>query len=441
MVRGQRVVFRVILHARARQTGVCHIMPWKSILLVATLLAGLTLTACERNGLQTTADILEGAQLVIVSLGDSFASGEGNPDVPSETAGDAGWLQNAGFAAAECHRSRNSGHRFAVERVADAWTLSDEEIYLNLACSGSSTHFGLRFSRLGSADICNLPGVQAPAAPYCNSSQIRTARNWAANPDNGIMRIDVVLLSIGLNDLGFGGIVKACVTPKLTPFHPDCHLDPGITDMLQHGCLDTQNDDDPSDLPLGCGGNFRNGYGGLDRLQARVEREIRRIREELDPKHIILIGYPDPTRDENGDFCANHNENFIVGQDLATGAFNPQGGTGFGWIALPVGASTSEVSLGETMFAFNNILVPLNLTLQAAAQAEGVDFVDELAAVTRDHGVCASTPWFHGFRSSFENQGDPMGVLHPNTEGHMAMSFTIEAKLREVLGLPQTAGN
>lgn len=401
----------------------------------AAAFAALTLTACDPEDVQTTADVLEGAQLVVVSLGDSFVSGEGNPDQPRTVVAPATWNENPDFAPGFCHRSAINAHRMAVARVTDAWTLSDEEIYANFACSGSSTQFGLRRSRRGNSTICNLPPPAAPPAPYCGQSQIEVAKAWAEDPANGVMRIDVVMVSIGINDLGFGGIIKACVTPKLNPFGPDCHEDPGITDMLQHGCVDAQGDGDPSDLPAGCGGDFRSSYGGFDRLQGRVEREIRRIRDELNPKHIILIGYPDPTGDETGAFCANHSENFVAGPDLLTGALVP-GGVGVGWFRSGIGASTHEVTEGEAIFARNSVLVPLNQMLLAAAQAEGIEFVGGLEAATREHGVCSALPWFHGFRRSFELQGDAMGVLHPNAAGHQGMSFIIEDKLREVLGLP-----
>ncbi|WP_416897995.1 MAG: GDSL-type esterase/lipase family protein [Minwuia sp.] len=401
----------------------------------AILLAGIALGGCETQDIEAARNVLEGAQLVIVSMGNSFASGEGNPDVLATANESAKWQENAAFASGLCHRSAINAHRFAVAAVTDAWTLSDEEIYASFACSGASTRFGLRLSRRGNANICQLPAPAAPPSPYCGEGQIATAKAWAEDPENGVMRIDVVILSIGLNDLGFGSIVKACVTPKPTPFHPDCHQDPGITEMLQHGCTDAQDDDDPSDLPTGCGGIFRSAYGGFDRVQGRVEREIRRIREELDPRHILLVGYPDPSRNENGNFCNRYNENFIAGIDVLTGQVNP-GGTGIGWMAIPFGAATSEVTGAESRFAFEEVLTPLNEILADAAAAEGAHFVDGLAALTREHGVCSSDPWFHGFKSSFARQDDEQGVLHPNQAGHEAMAAPIEAKLRAVLGLP-----
>ena len=162
----------------------------------ALILVGIMVGSCDRTSLQIVADVVEDHQLVVVSLGDSFVSGEGNPDVPKTAVSAAQWNENPAYAPGFCHRSAVSAHRLAFARVTDAWTKSDEEIYANFACSGSSTRFGLRFSRRGSAAICSTSSSGFPPPPYCGQSQIQAAKAWAEDPENGIMRIDVVMLSI-----------------------------------------------------------------------------------------------------------------------------------------------------------------------------------------------------------------------------------------------------
>ena len=407
------------------------------IALAASLLVG----GCNTEGVQTIADTLEGAQLVIFSMGDSFVSGEGNPDVLADDGGPL-WLAANVPGATRCHRSRNNAHYMAVDRVTEAWSLSDEEIYVNFACSGSTVRRGLRLARFGdSTTICGTPATP-PLPPVCGGSQIDAAAAFVANPDNGVIRVDVVILNIGINDLGFARIIRACTSPP--PIQGNCAQNQELLDMIQDGC------EAETDQPEPCNGRNRS-IVGLDDIEQVVVAIVARIREMLNPKEIILVGYPDPTRDFNGTFCASWSDGFFVGQDENG---NPvPGGMPFGPILIPYGASTQEISAIEAQFAFLRVLHPLNTELESAALSSGIRFVDGVANLTANHGICAESfesvnseagwvtvihdeRWFHTFKDSFRYQDDIMGSLHPNLAGHEAISHLIEAELRDVLGLP-----
>src|SRR6266571_2193335 len=67
--------------------------------------------------------------LVIVSIGDSLAAGEGNPDSFDPVTGHAGWL------SASCHKSVNNGRRFASNRINSLPGVATS--FFDFSCSGA----------------------------------------------------------------------------------------------------------------------------------------------------------------------------------------------------------------------------------------------------------------------------------------------------------------
>lgn len=124
-----------------------------------------------------TAEVAQ-AQVVpitIVSVGDSYASGEGAPDqpVPQHWQGD-----NRDNMADRCHRSNLAAPAVAAKLVGDQRPVN----FLHIACSGDK--------------IADLTGP---------GGQLETAASFAGGP------IDALIISIGGNDIGFASIVGACL--------------------------------------------------------------------------------------------------------------------------------------------------------------------------------------------------------------------------------------
>ena len=123
----------------------------------------------------------------VVSLGDSMASGEGNPDVRGNYIGfpwaKAHWQHGA------CHRSAVSGHvRAAKELSKDPHT---GLVFLSLACTGAEIG-NVWYARQG-AQQPQLDALKAAVCRYrCNQP------------------IDALFLTVGVNDLRFADIVKNC---------------------------------------------------------------------------------------------------------------------------------------------------------------------------------------------------------------------------------------
>ena len=127
-----------------------------------------------------------GAQ--VVTLGDSYASGEGAP----ASAGSP-WLTDAfGDSGADgCHRSVLSGHRqFGLQQGR-----GEARRYLNAACSGATV-----------------------------ASLVSGTRGEPSQLDALGRGTRVITLSVGANDAGFSTVATACNTLVVVPGAPPCQV-------------------------------------------------------------------------------------------------------------------------------------------------------------------------------------------------------------------------
>ncbi len=192
---------------------------------------------------------------LIVSLGDSVASGEAVPDVPD--AGQAIWQ------SARCHRSARAAPARAA-RLIEADDDRTSVTFVHLACSGASLREGVLGPYEGVENTDHEPPLEAQIGVL--------NRIAAARP------VDAVLLSIGANDVHFGDIVRFCAT------HADCFAQPFP--------------DDESDASAG---------EVVAASLAELPRDYARLAQRLSPRipanRVYLTEYFDPTRDENGETC------------------------------------------------------------------------------------------------------------------------------------------
>ncbi|CAB4950144.1 MAG: hypothetical protein F2840_07460 [Actinobacteria bacterium] len=158
----------------------------------------------------TPGDIYAGSEPIVVSMGDSYISGEGGRWAGNAFALDEAWRTDTnpntyndrgGYAEsiAGCHRS--SSAEIHIEQAGA------EVLSVNLACSGAQTttfDSGINFK----------PGLDFYQSESTGrrGQALELYRLASANPG----RIKMVVLSIGGNDFHFGGIVQACVQNFLT---------------------------------------------------------------------------------------------------------------------------------------------------------------------------------------------------------------------------------
>lgn len=371
-------------------------------------------------GPMPTKDLAESAQFVMITLGDSYASGEGNPD--TFVGGRANWNLNTSHDARLCHRSRKNGHYLAAADFSDLWQLSSDVKYASFACGGASIERGLLNPQF-SGPLCGSSGNSN--IKNCTKGQVDQAVDWIENTQNGVLGVDVVTISIGGNDLGFAGAIAYC----LHPAKGNCNNSPELASMVLAGC--TSRSSPIENCP-------RNAIG-LSRMRLKLNELIEQVREKIRPKKIILVGYPDPTRDANGNFCKAWTDGFKVANENLFDSSSRPVQVNLGVITpFALGATIENVGLDEWRWAYSHLLRPLNQELEQSAEANGIEFVGGLDVTSRNHGLCSGEPveghpigrWFLTLQDSQNSQNDLNGALHPNAQGHEAYREAILGRLQ-----------
>lgn len=188
---------------------------------------------------------------IIAGLGDSFGSGEGNPDAVAsferlpagKTTGD--WFSRPEFAKrirpsrwtdTGCHRSALNNQVLAAAAYAAAHP-QHLTAMIHLACSGASVFDGLMVPQEGlpgSSDKAPTSQLQQLADILCESREepvavaLPSPFGWRAGarkrrlettqltacPADSRLKLDQVLISIGGNDIGFAGVIAWAVLPN-----------------------------------------------------------------------------------------------------------------------------------------------------------------------------------------------------------------------------------
>ena len=166
---------------------------------------------------------------LIVSLGESFASGEGNPDVPQRYEPNyvynmqVGWklIEPARWQDERCHRSAYAGPAQAALAI-EAADPKTSVTFLSFTCSGATIDTPLFNSNdsnkpVGTGLFGPYRGAAAPDnLPYDFSgyipSQMDQLRAALVPPAGHSSRqIDALIISGGGNDMHFGDIAEACL--------------------------------------------------------------------------------------------------------------------------------------------------------------------------------------------------------------------------------------
>jgi lysophospholipase L1-like esterase len=295
--------------------------------------------------------------LVIVSIGDSLAAGEGNPN--SFVNGHASWL------SASCHQSVNNGRRFASNRITNLDGVSTQ--FFDFSCSGAKIDEGLL-------------GTQLTSQPNVNNFLVPPQIDRVATLQHttlGNRPIDILMISVGVNDVNFADVVTAC-------------LEPG--DCTNSGAVNTAR-----------------GVIASATLANAYVRLAAAIRQKLNVRRVYITEYPDEVTSAPNAFCG--------------GALNAGDPTMVG------------VSPEESQFLLEHVIRPLNTKVQQAAQAAQAAppvsgdishpnwaFVHGPVDTFATHGFCTSLSrrYMNTLKDSMDRQGDVNGTMHPNVAGHQA---------------------
>jgi hypothetical protein len=350
---------------------------------------------------------------VVASLGDSVASGEGNPDEPaSDTQAGATW-QNR-----RCHRSMRSAHAqtaLAIEQ-ADPHT---SVTFTSLACSGASIEDGF---------INPYPGqekVRDSDEPFHpQPAELRRIMS-------GDRPIDILLLQVGANDMGFGNIAEDCAHPSY--FEGDRDLT---------SCANDANTKRVADV-----------LADLEKTRYPRLKQLLATNPRLDRTRVYIHEYHDPTHGADGALC---NEiifpgaitDFVV--SLVPDPMAPflppdavakvKDGTILR-VLDGLNLTDGKISTSEVAWAHDQVVAPLNAVVRRAAEANGWTFVPGVADAFRTHGYCADDHWVIHYEESKSRQVNHDGSLHPNAAGHALMKQLLFARIAEDFHLPVAPTN
>jgi hypothetical protein len=454
---------------------------------------------------------------VVIGLGDSYGSGEGNPDVPTQwksgsaPAGSYRWLSDPGSQGSlieegarwwdtACHRSFWSHQAYIAMRLA-AVNPHRLVTFLHYSCSAAEVFDGvmvrqheppgmescqgidcfLRSSQIGALvrDLCDgavvssspaieriRAGVEADATLFFMKSYRRIGLDLVEC--TGRLRVpDLVLMSIGGNDIGFGALAGWAVTPPRARTHVGRLL--GGYALLrgtkvtcpemakQSGCRE------PYDSQL------------IRQLPRRFKPLATALMElvRVAPGRVVVTTYPDPLRDRHGDVCGDPS------------GFRPESPWAGAHSQLPVGWLRNLTRIGEK-WDFNllaseariltvHTLRNLRATIESSAHQVGFRVASDAAAAfvghcwtERDDGdaptalpsaspsawMCDGQPkgspvcWkpFAPRRrfirtindalltQSSARRDDMTGAVHPTAQGHAAVADVLQHEVDQVLG-------
>jgi len=295
---------------------------------------------------------------LIVSIGDSLAAGEGAPDELQQF--DALGFVRRGplWKDRHCHRSANAASAKAAAQIENADPRSSVT-FVHLGCSGAKIGVGL---------LKKYGGVE------CRPSIPSTCQHTNENDDFGQLqelkrivghrRIDALLISIGVNDIGFARLGTACLLPPI-PFGPqECTVLEGEGAGALGSLLD-----------------------GSDDSYQELKKQITDQGLNVAPASIHLYEYPDITTDAEG---------------LHSGFFDNV-------LAMwPI----------ENVWAAS-VVRRLNEKINAAASAFGWNVISGASVGFRGHGLAAgSARWANTPFDSLLVQGPwPAGCPHAQSFG------------------------
>lgn len=379
--------------------------------------------------------------VLVVAMGDSYASGDGNPEQARESTGrEAVWADSPGDDAAEAAHA-------AAHRSTAAWPA-----LVGLALERADPSTSVTFVSVAATGARVSRDLLAPGREGSVPSQLEQVAQLV-----GERTIDALLVSAGGNDVGFPLIVRGLVDadPQADPV---CYA--VDVENVWRSTLDGDwNRGSALGFSLasgvGCRATEESGrpvLPGLAALPARLDDLAGQIGAALDVEEVYLMEYPDPTgAGEDGSRCAE------IAGDLTP----------------PFGFH--EIDTAEEEAAVARVLDPLNSLLAEAASRHGWAVVGGVAgAFARGHGYCADPPayagagddggpglpalssapvyrhpgredltafrslpgvsWYRTAAQSVALQGpsarwETTGTLHPNELGHLSMAAAVLAAM------------
>lgn len=355
----------------------------------------LTITTADGTSAHTTRDVTVQDRFIVV-MGDSTASGEGNPE-GRIVYGEFGVDSPPRWSNTRCHRSGRTASAIAALAL-ERQDPHSSVTFLIVACSGATIREGI----IGPYQGIEPKNPDDPVPPQL--LQVKNALGGFGG--NGRM-IDDLIIAIGANDVGFAKIGAHCL------LWGNCHLDEALNAELAA---------DLAALPQ-----------AYDIMRNHIDWPY-----DLDVRSTYITEYPDFSTDWDGDRCDE------IGRDIID--------IGIFWTGM--GRAEANWAANAMLWPLNEVLQ----AQVAKARGEGKDwrYVDISSTWTvyglYGHGYCIGNPkiptpqrWIRTFSESCDLQGPPLwvlfgawacfpganeGLLHPNEYGHEALAQRYLSALR-----------
>ncbi|MER5193188.1 SGNH/GDSL hydrolase family protein [Streptomyces sp. NPDC002755] len=185
---------------------------------------------------------------------------------------------------------------------------------------------------------------------------------------------DVVTVGVGGNSLGFAQILLTCL-----------QLGDGS------GGVGTPCRDDLAD----------NIPGRLAKVSGDYDDMLATLHERAPHAKVVTVGYPT-----------------VIPEDTSKCRYND-------WEQF------ASITPGDLDWLRNDVLGPLNATIEKRAGERGAAFVD-LAPSTRNHSVCDAGRWVEGVFSTFPSE---VAFVHPNAKGHKNAADHVATAILNAVGV------
>jgi hypothetical protein len=396
--------------------------------------------------------------ILVVSMGDSYSSGEANPEqiqglslpgyFPSGTipylqtsdlnqdlpgsafvvaspfftqTGIALWADGAdGYYGPtpfglDMENDNRQSHRSTVAATAQ----------YALQLERSDPHSSVTFVHVAQSGATTQTAIGAVTAYGMEDpSYVLTAQTKLIQAIVGSRPVDQLFISLGANDVGFARLTEGLVASDidLTDVIGNASsFAPNQVNRIYRQANQVIANSDALALVLAY---FQFNKASLPSGYASVQAKLAEI--GVTPGATFLTEYPDPTRIYQSFVNPNTGRPFTL----------PWWGPAVFDVAPPAGISATE-----SYFVSGSILAPLNQALQAGAAANGWTFLTNISNAFMGHGYDApkvqdglgNVRFFRTARESSLFQGpvgltgplDTKGTLHPNALGHQAIQAVI----------------
>jgi hypothetical protein len=286
-----------------------------------------------------------------------------------------------------CHQSTKSYQAVVFEQLKSEGYFPNQE-YSTAACSGATVE-DLYSNNAEGNDV----GPQAQSTP--------AAKDEPHLYDKVPADASLIGMSMGGNDVGFGGVLTKCVT--------------GVLGSVCGGSGDQANNAAADKLLLDKMDAIY-GTGEVDGT-GLLEKELASLKAQHPDARIIIMGYPQL-------FAERGNEYAPADTPYGNGSYSRE-----------THSNKTDMSVAQQAWA-NRQSVLINAHIKAMCERVGVEFVDPSSLFVGpgyDHRAGSDEPWINSLSFGSHDGSFTMskGSFHPNESGHAAEAGLLLQYIKE----------